>query len=182
MLSHQIFGFKCKDILKFISYLLLPIILGVFALVITLQQQQLLKQQHEEDREISALQREQDKFFNDQKYQNELLDTYINDMITLLKESNGSLTSNEITATIARIKTLDIFRQLDAQRNARIIRVLHDAKQLTETQEHSALDLSTAKLCDIDFRHMAINEKQLHELFLMGVFLSNASYKHGYEN
>ncbi|CAF3348588.1 unnamed protein product [Rotaria socialis] len=175
MISHQILSFR-KDILKFISHLLLPIILGVFALVITLQLQQLLKQQREEDRKISALQREQDKFFNDQKYQNELLDTYINDVTALLKESNGSLTLNEVTATIVRIKTLNIFRQLDAQRNVRIIRVLHDAKQLTETQEHSALDLSTAKLCDIDFHHVATNEKQLHKLFLMGVFLSNASF------
>ncbi|CAF5168968.1 unnamed protein product, partial [Rotaria sp. Silwood1] len=70
----------------------------------------------------------------------------------LLEKNNGSLTSNEVAATLARAKTLNIFRQLDAQRNIRIIRFLYEAKQLSEIHENRPLDLSTTKLPDIDFR------------------------------
>ncbi|CAF4153210.1 unnamed protein product, partial [Adineta steineri] len=72
-------------------------------------------------------------------------------MDALLKESNGSLTDNEVTAIIARAKTLNIFRKLDSQRSARIIGFLHEAKQLPVSETRRALDLSTAKLNAIDF-------------------------------
>ncbi len=90
----------------------------------------------------------------------------------LLKEYNGSLTSNEVMATLARAKTLNIFRELDPQRNVRIIRFLYEAKQLSET----SLDLSTAKLCDMDFRDSAVNGKRLDHLSLTSIFLSNATF------
>ncbi|CAF4438060.1 unnamed protein product, partial [Rotaria sp. Silwood2] len=70
----------------------------------------------------------------------------------LLANNSGSLTSNKVTATLARVKTLNVFRQLDPQRNIRIIRFLYEAEQLTEIHENSSLDLSTTKLIDIDFR------------------------------
>jgi uncharacterized protein YjbI with pentapeptide repeats len=94
----------------------------------------------------------------------------------LLKEYNGSLTSNEVMATLARAKTLNIFRELDPQRNVRIIRFLYEAKQLSETQKYPSLDLSTAKLCDMDFRDSAVNGKRLDHLSLTSIFLSNATF------
>ncbi|CAF1307610.1 unnamed protein product [Rotaria sordida] len=90
-----------------------------------------------------------------ERYRDELLVAYIKDMATLLEKSNGSLTADEVTATVARAKTLTIFRQLDAQRNIQIVRFLHEAKQLSGIHKNSSLDLSTAKLLDIDFRDAA---------------------------
>ncbi|CAF0919422.1 unnamed protein product [Adineta steineri] len=143
---------KTADVLKFLSSLLLPLALGIFTVVITFQQQQAAKQQRDEDRMASDKQRDQDKNLSDEKYKNERLDTYVKEMGRLLEKNKGSLVSKDFLATLARVKTLNIFRQLDPQRNTRIIQFLHEAKQLQETQEHRSLDLSAAKLRDIDFR------------------------------
>ncbi|CAF1027869.1 unnamed protein product [Adineta steineri] len=143
---------KTADVLKFLSSLLLPLALGIFTVVITFQQQQAAKQQRDEDRMASDKQRDQDKNLSDEQYKNERLDTYVKEMGRLLEKNKGSLVSKDFLATLARVKTLNIFRQLDPQRNTRIIQFLHEAKQLHETHEHRSLDLSAAKLRDIDFR------------------------------
>ncbi|CAM4857880.1 unnamed protein product [Rotaria socialis] len=187
LLPRKLFGLKLKDSLKFISSLLLPLVLGVFTLVITMQQQQLAKQQREQDRvsadrqreqdrNLSELQRVQEKNLNDERYQNEVLNNYIKEMAKSLNENDGSLTKNEVTATVARVKTLNIFRQLDAKRNIQIIRFLYEAKQLDKSQENDSLDLSTAELCHMDFRESAINKKKLNNLSLTGLFVSNATF------
>jgi hypothetical protein len=55
----------------------------------------------------------------------------MNDISQFLKENNGSLTADPITAFIVRVKTLTIIRQLDPLRNTHLIRFLYDANQLT---------------------------------------------------
>ncbi|CAF4029351.1 unnamed protein product [Rotaria magnacalcarata] len=167
---------KFRGGLKFISSLLLPLALGVFTIVITFQQQSAAKQQRDDDREASKQQRDQENDLDNKRYQNDRFDTYIQQMGKLLEKYNGSIKSSEVTATLARVKTLNIFRQLDAQRNVQIIRFLYEAKQLTDTPEDRSLDLSTAKLLDIDFRDAAVDGKQLDQLSLTGIFLSNATF------
>ncbi|CAF2134552.1 unnamed protein product [Rotaria magnacalcarata] len=188
---------KLKGGLKFISALFLPLALGVFTVVITLQQQSAAKQQRDEDRTAAELQRAEDRNasrlqrfedrnasqeqrqlerdLDDQRYKNGMFDTYIKEMGKLLQENNGSLTLNRVTATLARVKTLNIFRQLDGQRNIRVIRFLYEAEQLTETQENRSLDLSTAKLLDIDFHNTAVDEKSWDQLSLTSAYFNNAT-------
>lgn len=190
--------FKGKWVLKLMSSLLLPLALGIFTVVITFHQQSAAKQQRAEDREAARLQREEDrnasilqrqqdqnlsklireqeKNLDEQRYKNGLFDTYIQEMAKLSEKYNGSIISAEVAATIARVKTLNIFRLLDASRNARVVRFLHEAKQLTDTSENSALDLSTASLTDIDFRHIAVDQTRLDDISLKGVFLFNATF------
>ena len=175
-LPRQLFDVKLQGVLKFISSLLLPLALGVFTVVITFEQQKAAKQQRDEDRLASELQREQDKILNDEAYKNELLNTYIKDIAKLLDEKNGSLTFDKVTATISRAKTLNTFRELDPQRIIRIIRFLHEAGQLNYLQSPSSLDLSTAELRGIDFRESAINKQKLANLSLIGMFLSDAIF------
>ncbi|CAF3793996.1 unnamed protein product [Rotaria magnacalcarata] len=188
---------KLKGGLKFISALFLPLALGVFTVVITLQQQSAAKQQRDEDRTAAEQQRAEDRNasrlqrfedrnasqeqrqlerdLDDQRYKNGMFDTYIKEMGKLLQENNGSLTFNRVTATLARVKTLNIFRQLDGQRNIRVIRFLYEAEQLTETQENRSLDLSTAKLLDIDFHNTAVDEKSWDQLSLTSAYFNNAT-------
>ncbi|CAF3224383.1 unnamed protein product [Rotaria socialis] len=229
--SREFSGLKLKHVLKFLSSLLLPLALGVFTLIISLQQQQLAKQQREEDRNASKQQRiedreaterlrEQDRNLSQQqriedriaaeqlreqdrnssqqqriedriaaeqlrqlertltneRYQKEVLDTYIKEIGKLLEKNHGSLISNEVAATLARAKTLNIFRKLDSQYNVHIIRFLYEAKQLTELHEHPSLDLSTAELHDMDFRDSAINKRILKRLSMTSIFLTNATF------
>ena len=149
--THSLSSLKLKDALKFASSLLLPLALGVFTLIITLQQQSAAKQQRDDDRIASQLQREQERDLDEQRYRNQIFGVYSKEMGRLLKEIDRSLISKEVMATLSRVNTLNIFRQLDGHRNIRIIRFLYEAKQLSEVKEHPPLDLSTAKLRDIDF-------------------------------
>jgi hypothetical protein len=78
--SRRFCGLTVKDALQFLSSLILPVMLGVFTVVITFQQQKLAqeqriedmnvaRQQRLEDRNESQSQREQDK--NDSRLQRE---------------------------------------------------------------------------------------------------------------
>ncbi|CAF3502140.1 unnamed protein product [Rotaria socialis] len=178
---------KFRGSLKFVSSLLLPLTLGVFTVVITFQQQSAAKQQRDNDRNAAKqlrdqekqdaeLLRKQEKDLDKQRYENSRFDAYIQQIGKLLEKYHGSIKSSEVVATLARVKTLNIFRQLEPQRNVQIIRFLYEAKQLTDTPENRSLDLSTAELSDIDFRESSINKKILNNLSLVNVFLSNATF------
>ncbi|CAF4444406.1 unnamed protein product [Rotaria sp. Silwood2] len=191
-------GLATQRVFQFISSLIIPLVLGIFTVVITFHQQKMAREQRLEDLNESRHQRLEDfresrerrqveeqtanrsnefqRQLATDRYRDELLVDYIKDMATLLEKSNGSLIADKVTATVARAKTLTVFRQLDAQRNIQIVRFLYEAEQLTEIHKNSSLDLSTAKLRDIDFRDAAINEKQLGQLSLIGIFLSNATF------
>ncbi|CAF1112840.1 unnamed protein product [Rotaria magnacalcarata] len=180
LVTRPLSSLKLKDGLKFASSLLLPLALGVFTVIITFEQHNSSKQQREVDRKGSELQREQERNLTDQKYQNDRFDTYINAMAKLLEKNSGSLRRNDVTSTVARVKTLNTFRQLDAHRNVQIIRFLYEAKQLTDTPENLSRDLSTAKLFNIDFRDAAVDAKlgvkKLDQISLAGIFLSNVTF------
>ncbi|CAF0987918.1 unnamed protein product [Adineta steineri] len=151
-LPRKMFGLQFKHGLKFISSLLLPLVLGVFTSTIAIQQQKLARQQRNEDRSASQLHLSQQKTLDTERYSNEIFDTYIREMAILLKENNGSLTDNDVTTIVARVKTLNIFRKLDSQRNARIIRFLHEAKQLPVSETRRAVNFSTTNLNDSEVR------------------------------
>lgn len=174
--DRKVFGLKRNDVLKFISSLLLPLALGVFTLVITLQQQQIAKQQREEDRIAADRHRELERNITDDRYKNDVFDAYIKEMGRLLENHSGFLTSNNVTATLARVKTLNVFRQLDSQSKVRIIRFLYEAGQLDHLASHTSLDLSSADLSNIDLSYSIINKRKLDKLSLAGAILSNATF------
>ncbi|CAF3233557.1 unnamed protein product [Rotaria sp. Silwood2] len=174
--TRRFYDVTLKHALQFIAHLLLPLMLGIFTVAMTINQQNMAREQRAEDQKIAELQRDLERKLNDERYQNDIRDAYIKEMGELLKENNGSLMSNPVTAAIARGKTLNIFRELDSQRKARIIQFLVETKQLSEAQKQRPLDLSTAELHNIDFRHSAVNKKVLSNIALSGVFLRNATF------
>ena len=132
--KHSYFGITGQSLLKFLSSLMLPLMLGIFTIVITFQQQKVARQQRLEDKNESRLQREQDwniaqlaqaaqnKATSD-RYRDEVLVAYIKEIGDLLRENNGSLTQTALTHTLARVKTLNTIRQLDGPRQ---IHAKHD--------------------------------------------------------
>ncbi|CAF4615247.1 unnamed protein product [Rotaria socialis] len=206
-------GLRARNVLQFMSALIVPLMLGVFTIVTTFHQQKMAREQRLEDLNESRYQRLEDlnetrnqrledlnetrnqrledlnetrnqrllgeglqRELATKRYQDDLLVAYINAMAKLLEKYMGSLISNNVASTIARVKTLTTFRQLDAQHNFQIIRFLYEAKQLTDTPENRSLDLSAAELFDIDFRNASIKKKLLHNLSLTDVFLMNATF------
>jgi hypothetical protein len=178
--------------LKFLSSLVLPLMLGIFTVVITFEQQKVARQQRLEDKHESRLQREQEWNIsqiaiaaqnqgNIDWYRNEVVVVYAKEYVQeigdLLKENNGSLTSNSLAATLARIKTLDTIRQTDGSRQANIIHFLYEAGQLTNTNETTALDISRAERTNTDFGKLSwilMNGR----ISLAGVFLTNYTLSH----
>lgn len=174
--SFRFRGLKLKDFLKFISSLLMPLVLGVFNAIVTLQQHQLSKQQRAEDQIAAERLRQQEIILSNERYQNEVLDSYIREMGELLEKNNGSLTRLQATVTFARAITLNTFWQLDLHRAVRIVRFLCEAGQLTQLEKSRSLDLSTAELRNTEFSYSKMNMRQLEQLTLAGAILSNATF------
>ncbi|CAF1366212.1 unnamed protein product [Adineta ricciae] len=221
-----------KDGLQFISSLILPLMLGVFTVIITLEQQRIsqeqraqdlaeLRLQREQDMNISMLQRALDKQtakeqreeaelrriqdlniseskrahdnelaekqrdllerqrlheldIETQRHQDTLLVAYMNEVGILLEKSNGCLSLNPLIATLVRVKTLTLARQIDSTRNTQVIQFLYEAGQLTNGQQ--PLDLHDAEFNGIDLSSSTVHSK-LHKLYLFGARLNNASFR-----
>jgi uncharacterized protein YjbI with pentapeptide repeats len=179
-------GLSVKDMLQILSSLILPLLLGGFTIFITMDQRSLARIDRNEDKNESRQQRQQEwaiaimkqdaqyKGAND-RYQDEILVAYINQIGDLLKENNGSLTSNHLTATLARVKTLNAFRQLDGSRKRHVLRFLHESGQLATTPGFVPLDVRGAKLNNIDFNESAWSDS-FSEISLPGVRLQSCKF------
>lgn len=178
-------GLIVKYVLKFLSSLILPLMLGIFTVVVTFEQQKVARQQRLEDKNESRLQREQDWNISQtaiaaqsnaiaDRYRDEVLVTYVKEIGDLLEKKNGSLTSDPLTATLARVKTLNTLRQLDGPRQSHAIRFLYEAKQLSNTDGLVALDISTVEFTNIDFHKLA-PVVEIEKISLVGVFLKNCT-------
>ena len=161
-----------KYSLKCLSALILPLLLGVFTVVITFQQQKAAREQwiqdrlesreqRLEDRNLSKEQRQQEWLIANgqrddlredsiKRYKDELLVNYFKEMGDLLEKSNGSLMSNPISSILGRVKTLNVFRQLEGKRAALVLRFLYESRQLTDTNTSDALDISESTINGID--------------------------------
>ena len=191
-------GLSLKDGLNFLSSLILPSMLGVFTVIITFQQQKIAQQQRTEDLQVTRQQRLEDR--NElrlqrelewnisleaqaaqsraviDQYRDQLLIAYIKEMGDMLESKNGAITSDFVSRTLARVKTLNALRQLDGARQIHIIGFLFEAGLLTNTDESNALDLSTAKLIDVDFRGLT-PRGTIEKISLAGVYLENCTFE-----
>ena len=178
--------FRClsmKHIFQFISTLILPILLGVFTIVITFNQQKIareqwlgdqheLRQQRQQELNIANAQRDEQRRDSLKRYEDELLLDYVKEIGELLRESNGSLMSTTTTRILGRVKTLNALRQLDGSRSKLIIQFLYEALQLTDRNGSIALDISKATLLDITGN--ALNTlDEIGTLSLRGATLEN---------
>lgn len=230
--SHGRFGLTIKDGLQFISALLLPLMLGVFTIVITIEQQRVSKEQREQDlaelrlqreqdlnnsmlqraldRQIAKEQREQDErrrlqdlsiseskrlqddelaakqrdllekqrahelAIETQRHQDTLLVAYMNEVGALIEKNNGSLGANPLIATLVRVKTLTLARQIDSTRNTQVVQFLYESGQLTKG--HQPLDIRGAEFSGINLSAAAY-PLSMRGLHLVGARLSNASFE-----
>ena len=131
--GRKLCGVTLTQALKSTSSLLLPLMLGIFTVVITINQQNAAKQQRVDDQKAAEANRRVEREIATERYRDDILDAYIKDMGELFEKHNGSLISNQVPMTLARAKTLNILRQLDPQRNIRVIRFLHESEQLCGT-------------------------------------------------
>jgi uncharacterized protein YjbI with pentapeptide repeats len=185
--SRRFHGILWYNVRVLLSSLVIPLIFGLITIVLTLNQQKGADRRWGEHMNISREQKLQDESRSQKKidhewkiainqYRNKVFLNYMKEMGVLLKESKSLLTNNPLTHTIARFKTLTVLRQLDGLRQQHVIRFLHEARQLTNTNESNALDISTAELIDIHYDTSSWFLRR-GKISLGGVFLQNSTFR-----
>ncbi len=185
--SRRFHGILWYNVRVLLSSLVIPLIFGLITIVLTLNQQKGADRRWGEHMNISREQKLQDESRSQKKidhewkiainqYRNKVFLNYMKEMGVLLKESKSLLTNNPLTHTIARFKTLTVLRQLDGLRQQHVIRFLYEARQLTNTNESNALDISTAELIDIHYDTSSWFLRR-GNISLAGVFLQNSTFR-----
>lgn len=93
----------------------------------------------------------------------------------LIEKNNGSLVFIEAAGILARVKTLNILRQLEGSRNKHVIRFLYEAKQLSTEEGNFPIDLAGSDLIDIDFTHPMLDISFEH-VSLPDIYMKNCSF------
>lgn len=190
-------GIKLRDIMSFLSSMIVPLVLGAFTIFVTLQQQKIAKDQRTEDQWIARQQRledqnqsyqrlqyelQKDKADRDiqmnitiERHRDEVLVAYIREMGELLKTHNYTLINNIKGAALARAKTLNALHQLDGARNSQILRFLSESMLLNRGTEGETLDISTAHLTNVD-KGVLKTSKKTGILSLVGTTVENCIF------
>ena len=127
----------------------------------------------EKARNLSREQRAHELAIEDVRHRDSLLERYMDEMGQALEQNNGTLTSNPLTATLVRLKTLTLIRRLDPSRNSQVIRFLHEAGQLTT--DKNPLDLSDAELNGVDLSSPRL-DNPMAALHLTRAYLADSSF------
>jgi uncharacterized protein YjbI with pentapeptide repeats len=151
---------EVREWLNIIGVLLIPLLIGVYAIVNNAQQ--------------TALQLDQQR--------ETALKTYEDDISSLLLDRHlATSRSGDEVRTVALAKTLEVFHQLDGPRNVRAIQFLQDA-QLIGTDftaktpnTHNIIDFSGADLTNADLSYADLSYADLSYADLDGANLSYAN-------
>lgn len=179
-------GFADKmlwDWLNLAAVLLVPLMIGVFTITTTLQENQISQQQFQNSLQLSKSQHESDQQIAADQQQATALKAYMDDMTDLLLHQGlrQSKSDDDEVRIIARAKTLTALRELNGSRKGALLQFLYEAKLLGGLQaighslsRHGAIvslagaDLSGANLSGADL--VAAN--------LSGANLSGANLSH----
>lgn len=135
---------RFKTISHFISAILIPVLLAVFTVILTFQQESIAKTNRDTDLQIAERQHQQNLDLAIDKQRNTLLVTYMDDISDLLLANNLSLNKQILTA-IVYPKTLAALRQLDSIRKGHLIQFLRNSR-LIATENPTFLSLRYADL------------------------------------
>ncbi|CAF1053494.1 unnamed protein product [Adineta steineri] len=158
LISNRKWYFHC---IKLLMSACLPIILGVFTLIYTIQQNQIAKDNRLQD----------ERQANEIRQQN-IYDKYLEDITKYKSDGN-------INLEIIRLKTLNAFSQLDIQRKRSIILFLYDIGFIhRNTTEKERLRLDGADLTGVKFIRSSTFHCQLDNIYLSGILASNIIFSH----
>ena len=184
--SRKCYRLSLKDILNFALTLVLPIMLGGFMIFISLQQNQIAREERIEDRKEALEKHKQELQSAKEDRENQMqivieqhrgnvLVEYIKDIGDMLKENNYTLTHNKKIAALVRAKTLSTVRQLDGPRNSQILRFFYESMLLTSARTVDSLDISTAFFVDLEKTTLK-TMKSIGSLSLVGTIFENYSF------
>jgi len=164
---------KCKSIFQFISAVFIPLLLGAFTIILTLQQESIAKGNREVDLRIADEDHQQNIELNIDQQRNGQLVGYIREVSDLLLENNFSL-NQQILTSIVRPKTLAALRQLDVTRKVYLVLFLHESRLLSISNS-SFLNLADANLSYIHIGSPEANI-DMRSVSFSGAILDNSSF------
>lgn len=159
---------------KLLLSALVPLMIGVFTVINTLQENKLSILQREQDREEARLLRQHSEHQADNLHKENVYAIYLDDVSQLLmsNEEGSSL-------MLIRAKTLSSLRQLDSERKKHLFLFLYDTEliyQLPGKPVSSILDVTDADFSGIYFQGTTEASCSFIYLDLHHVYLSNASF------
>lgn len=182
-----------KDLLKYCSDALIPLMLGMATLTLALQQHQLgihnrgkdleiAKEQREQQLEIENRHRTQELTISQARQMDAIVASYLSDMSALLLSNNFTLTI-DVLRRVAEPKTYTALSQLDLTRKTLIVNYLYLTRLISSKSLSGALSLMNADLSnmylgwsankDMSDRSMS---RMYHNLVMKGAYLTNASF------
>ncbi|CAF1148014.1 unnamed protein product [Didymodactylos carnosus] len=166
--------------LKIVSSLLVPLMIGIFTIVLTIHQNHSSNQNRLNDLEIANRQREQDQQQADESQKEQIYAAYIKDMSELFmktdlnvvySESNESILDVLRFLAVTRARTVSTIRQIDIKRKQYLIHMLYESGVINNLKR--AIDLSGADLSHID---LSSSSASLKWIVIRNVNLTNASF------
>ncbi|UJR18646.1 hypothetical protein I4U23_005554 [Adineta vaga] len=163
----------CRSWLKLLLSALVPLLIGVFTIITTIQQQKLSTLERKHDKQESLLLRQQSEHQADNLHKENIYATYLDDVSNLL------ILDKEKSLMQIFAKTLASLRQLDSERKKHLFMFLYDSKLINSpaTRTNSSLlELKDADFNGIRFRGTTGASCSFKYLYLYNVYLSNASF------
>jgi hypothetical protein len=164
---------KFKQIFNFISAVFIPILLAVFTVILTLQQESIAKANRDVDLRIAAEQQQQNLELAIDEQSNAQLVAYIHEISDLLLVNNFSL-NKKILTSIVRPKTLSALRQLDVTRKGYLLRFLHESR-LINVSNPPFLSLQDA---EFNYIHIGLlkGSIDMRRVSFSGGYFDNSSF------
>ncbi|CAF1310720.1 unnamed protein product [Adineta ricciae] len=158
-------GSSCLKVIKFLLAAFPSVVFGVFTIVFTVQQH------------ITGIEnRKQDQKQADEQNIRSTFENYIDDISNLLLDEKFNRSNSEHLLHI-RVKTLTTLRHVDINRKRDIILFLYESRLLrNDVPCNERLSLQDADLDKLTFQGSSSNPIQLDNLYLPGVYLSNAVF------
>nr|AEN94407.1 pentapeptide repeat family protein [Adineta vaga] len=153
---------------------LIPLTIGLFTVITTIQQQKSATAQREQDKQDALLLRQQSDLQAENLHKEKVYATYLDDVSELFTMNNSKDTLMKI-----RAKTLATLRQLDMDRKKHLLLFLYDSELIYHSPEKtisSVLRVDEADLNGVYFRGTVDASCSFMYLYLHYVYLSNASF------
>lgn len=169
-------GVRGKTAWDWLQLLLVPLLLGIFAAVLTAW---FNAQQDARQNELEEQRAETERQIEDQRAQDEALQAYLDQMSSLLleKDLRSSEEDSEVR-TLARARSLTVLERLDAERKAEVMGFLVEAKLVQSVEgREPPIRLSGANLKKVDMNYYNLRGAILIFADLSGAGLTGADLR-----
>lgn len=152
----------------------IPLMIGIFTLVTTLQQQKLSTLQREQDKTDARLLREQSEQHTARLQKDNIYSTYLDEVTKLLMSSNETK-----RLVYIRAKTLVSLQKLNADRRKNVLLFLYESELIYHNPQKpmtSLLKVDSADFNGVSFEGTDESICSFKFLYLTHAYLSNASF------